>query len=212
MNGKTGFGNLPDVKVDANAGDIFSRLQFGALLYMEAANDHWAITSDLIYMNLKQDVKSGMVINSGKMDAKQFAWELAGLYKVIPWLELGLGGRLNSLKASLDLTINTFGGGTTATSNSVTRTWFDPIFIVRVKNSRGKKFIYNLRGDLGGFGIGSKFTWQLQAYAGYQVSKLFQITGGYRAIGLNYEKGNNEDYFLYNMDTFGPEVRLGFNF
>ena len=29
MNGKTGVGNLPDVSVDANPGDIFSKLQMG---------------------------------------------------------------------------------------------------------------------------------------------------------------------------------------
>jgi hypothetical protein len=33
---------------------------------------------------------------------------------------------------------------------------------------------------MSGFGIGSEFAWQVQAYAGYRFSRLFQITGGYR--------------------------------
>jgi len=42
MNGTVGVGNLPNADVDENPGDIFSHLQFGAMLYLEAHNDHWA--------------------------------------------------------------------------------------------------------------------------------------------------------------------------
>ena len=40
MNGTAGQGNLPDADVKADAGDIFSHLQFGAMLYFEAHNDN----------------------------------------------------------------------------------------------------------------------------------------------------------------------------
>ena len=56
MNGTAGVGNLPDVSVDANPGDIFSKLQMGAMLNLEASNSTWAIATDFIYMNLNQDV------------------------------------------------------------------------------------------------------------------------------------------------------------
>ncbi|HTF18013.1 MAG TPA: hypothetical protein VK658_08075 [Chryseolinea sp.] len=48
MAGEVGVRNLPDVDVKANASDIFSNLQFGAMLYLEAQTDKWAITSDLL--------------------------------------------------------------------------------------------------------------------------------------------------------------------
>lgn len=59
MNGSTGVGNLPDVTVDANTGDIFSHLQMAAMLYGEAYTEDWAIGNDIIYMNLKQDAERG---------------------------------------------------------------------------------------------------------------------------------------------------------
>jgi hypothetical protein len=62
------------------------------------------------------------------------------------------------------------------------------------------------------FGIGSDFTWQLQAYAGYRFSKLFQLTAGYRIIGIDYDKGADKDRFIFDMNEFGPVVRFGFNF
>ncbi len=210
MNGSTGIGNLPDVSVDASASDIFSNLSIGAMLYAEAYTPTWAIGSDIIYINLKEYVKTGVLITAGSVQAKQFAWEVSGLRRLSPWLEVGIGGRLNSLSADIDLTIsrpnetNTRSGGTT-------ETWFDPILIARVKNPSGEKFLYQFRGDLGGLGIGSQFTYQIQAYVGYRFSDLFQMTAGYRLISIDYEKGANENRFLYDVDTSGPVIRFGFN-
>jgi hypothetical protein len=211
MKGQMGVGNLPDVSVDATPGDIFSKLQMGAMLNLEASNDKWAIATDFIYMNLQQDVTSGTLINSGEATAKQFAWELAGLRRITPWLELGIGGILNSLQADVNINVNNIGGGTTNRSKELTQSWYDPMLIVRIRHNAVKKFMYEFRGEIGGFGIGSDFAWQIQAYAGYRFSKLFQITGGYRVISLDYSKGEGENRFLYDIDTFGPVIRFGFN-
>lgn len=212
MNGTAGVGNLPDVSVDANPGDIFSKLQMGAMLNLEASNSKWAIATDFIYMNLNQDVTSGKLINSGDLTAKQFAWELAGLRRVAPWLEVGIGGILNSIQAGANINVNNIGGGTTNRTKELTQTWYDPMLIVRIKHNPIKKFMYEFRGEIGGFGIGSDFAWQIQAYAGYRFSKLFHITAGYRVISLDYQTGEGENRFLYDIDTFGPVIRFGFNF
>ncbi len=212
MNGQTGIGNLPDITVDASPDDIFSNLQMGAMLNFEAHNDKWAIASDFIYMDLGQDVTPGQVVNSGTVNAKQFAWELAGLRKVTPWLEVGLGGILNSIQMTANINVNNIGGGTTNRNKEMTETWYDPMLIARIKRSEIKKFIYQFRGEIGGFGIGSDFAWQIQADAGYRFSKLFQVTGGYRIISLDYKTGSDDSRFLYDMDIFGPVIRFGFNF
>lgn len=212
MSGKTGVGDLPDVSIDASSGDIFSKLQIGAMLNIEASNDKWAIATDFIYMDLNQDVKTGTIINSGDVTARQFAWQVAGLKRVTPWLEVGLGGILNSINSGIDINVNNIGGGTTLKARELTQTWFDPMIIARVKNAPGQKFIYQLRGEIGGFGIGSDFAWQIQAYAGYRFSRLFQITGGYRVISLDFSQGTGDSRFMYDVDSYGPVVRFGFNF
>jgi hypothetical protein len=212
MKGTTGVGTLPDASMDTDAGDIFSHFKMGTMLYFEAANDRWAFTSDIIYMKLGEDATPGTIIKSGDVTVKQFAWELAGLRKLLPWLEGGIGLRLNNLDVESNLVTNNIGGGTTARNKSLTQTWVDPIIIARVKSAADKKFIYQFRGDFGGFGIGADFAWQIQAYAGYRFSKLFQITGGYRILSVDYNKGAGDNRFLYDIDTFGPVVRFGFNF
>ena len=75
-----------------------------------------------------------------------------------------------------------------------------------------EKWLLQFRGDFGGFGIGSDFTWQLQAHAGYQFSKLFKLTACYRIIGVDYDKGSGQDRFVHDINTFGPVLRLGLNF
>jgi hypothetical protein len=210
MSGETGIRNLPSVTVDANAGDILSKLQFGAMLYMEASTIKWTITSDLLYSNLKQDVTPGAIINSGNASAKLIIWEAAGLYRITSFLDFGVGSRLDNVQSGIDVLRNTIPGNTEAISAGLSKTWFDPILIMRVTGDLKKRWLFQFRGDLGGFGIGSDFTWQIQGYAGYQFSKLFRLTTGYKVIGINYDKGTGEDHFLYNVKTFGPVIKLGF--
>ena len=207
MSGYIQVADLPPVEVDANAGDIFGHLKMGMMFYFEATNDNWAITSDLLYMKLGQDVTPRHVVTGGNITMKQTAWEIAGFKRITPWLEGGLGGRLVSLYSGLDIeTIND------SRSGSASKTWVDPIIIIRSQGAIKGKWLLQFRGDIGGFGLGSNFSWQLQAYVGYRFSKLFQTSIGYRYISIDYDKGEGTDRFVYDVDTYGPVIRFGFNF
>lgn len=212
MSGTVGLADLPDATVDAGTNDIFGHLKMGFMLNAEASNGKWTVGSDLLYMDLAQGVKPGLIINGGEISAKQLGWEVSGLYAVKPWLDLGIGGMLNSINSKVDITLDFIGGTPPQKRKSMAETWFDPMLIARIKSKSGEKFIYQFRGEIGGFGIGSDLAWQMQGYAGYQFSELFQITGGYRIISLDYENGSGQNRFMYNMDTSGPVVRFGFNF
>lgn len=212
MDGETGIGNNLILPVDANPGDIFNHLQMAAMLYFEAKTDKWAITSDLVYMNLNQDLTPGILINSGSVTAKQFIWEAAGLYRLTSFLEVGVGGRLNYVQTSVDGLINAIPSGTVEFSGRHHKTWFDPVIITRLSTDIKNKWLFQFRGDLGGFGIGSKFTWQLQAYVGYRFGKLFQLAIGYRLLSTDYKSGEEPKEFIFNVAEFGPVIRFGFNF
>lgn len=212
MKGDIGIGNSITVPVDATPGDIFSKLKFGGMLYLEANTKKWAITSDLIYMSLNQDITTGDLWHSGSAGVKQLIWEPAAFYRLASFLEVGAGGRLNNLQASIDARRNVFPAGTEEVIENASKTWFDPIFITRLTADIKDKWLFQFRGDIGGFGVGSDLTWQLQAYAGYRFSKVFKLNLGYRYLSMDYDKGTDADRFMYNVDTFGPEISLGFNF
>jgi len=212
ISGETGVGNLLSVPIDANPGDIFSKLKIGGMLYLEARNKRWAITSDLVFMNLNEEVTTGKLFESGEVTGKQLIWEAAGLYRILPFLEVGAGTRLNNVQVAIDARRNAFPAGTTEVTGEASKTWVDPILITRLTTDIHDKWLFQFRGDLGGFGVGSDFTWQLQGYAGYRFSKLFQVTAGYRIISIDYDKGAGKDRFVFNVDEFGPVVNFGFNF
>jgi hypothetical protein len=207
MKGDVGIRSLPSVSVDADESDILGNLKFGAMLYVEANNGDWAIGNDIIYMKLEQGLEASQVINGGKATMEEFAWELSGLKRVSPVFELGFGTRLMSVGAELEVQ-----GSEEFRTASISKTWVDPILIARTQGKFHEKWLWQVRGDIGGAGIGSQITWQAQAYAGYQFSKTFQTTIGYRYIGVNYDKGEGDDRFRYDIDTYGWVMRLGFNF
>jgi len=208
MKGATTVANLPEVEVDADEAAILGKLKFGGMLYLEASNNDWAIGSDFIYMKLNQGLEATKLIESGSVTMEELAWEVAGLKRITPWLEAGAGGRLVSLSTAVEAT----GALGEVHSASASKTWYDPILVMRMQTSIEEKWLLQFRGDIGGFGVGSDFSWQIQANAGYRFSKLFQSSIGYRYIGIDYDKGEGVNRFLYNIDTYGWVVQLGFNF
>jgi hypothetical protein len=208
MKGDIAVAALPEVEVDADEADILGNLKFGGMFYLEATNDNWAISSDFIYMKLNQGLKTTNLIKTGSVTMEELAWEVDGLKHIAPWLEVGLGGRLVSLSTEIDAT----GALNEVHNGSASKTWYDPVVVVRTQGAIKEKWLLQFRGDVGGFGVGSDFSWQIQANAGYRFSKLFQTTVGYRYIGMDYDKGEGAQRFLYNIDTYGWVVHLGFNF
>jgi hypothetical protein len=212
MSGTTGIGNLPNTFICVPAGEVFSHLKIGGMLYAEVHNDQLAFTSDLFYASLTQDASGKNGILSGTANLKQFLWELEALYKLTPWLEAGIGARINSIQAGLNINVSLPGGGGTNKTGEKTNTWVDPVIVTRLKTWVNDKWLLALRADIGGFGVGSQFAWQLQPDIGYRASKLLQIGLGYRIISMDYNHGSGSDRFYYNMQEYGPQVRIGFNF
>ena len=74
----------------------------------------------------------------------------------------------------------------------------------------GKGFALKLRGDVGGFGVGSDFTWQVYPYLDWRFAKWGSLQAGYRWLYMDYETGSGADRFAYDMMNQG--VQLGFTF
>ncbi len=174
MSGTTGIGNLPNSFICVPASKVFSYLKIGGMLYGEVHNDQLAFTSDLFYANLTEDVSEKNGDLNGTATLKQFWWELEGLYRINSWLEFGAGARINNITASADINVITPGGGVHM-SNSKSNTWVDPLLVTRLKKVVNEKWLFQLRADIGGFGVGSQFAWQLQPDIFYRVIQIIAI-------------------------------------
>ena len=211
MKGETGVGGLPPATVDEDPSDIFDHLLMGAMLYFEARNDRWAFSSDVLYMDLESDVTPGGIITDGKAGVTQLGWELAAMRRMTPWLELGVSAVYNKIDADVDITTSTI-LGTTTRSASLTQDWIDPTVIARATFPFSARWEGQLRANLGGFGVGSDLFWQIQADVVYRRSDKWQFAFGYRVIDFDYDHGSGAGRFVYNMQNFGPVLKLGYSF
>ena len=209
MNGQTSVRGNP-VDVDLDPGDIFDKLDFGAMLYLEMANRDWAITLDGLYMNLGASGMTPLTGRAAEVDMKQLGITATGMWRVESFAEIGIGGRFNSIEGGLivapgDIVLP-------GLDVSDTQSWFDPLIVLRFTAPLESSWKLGIRGDVGGFGMGSDITWQVFPFVGYRFSNLFEISGGYRALGMDYKTGSGTDAFLYDMVIFGPQLGLVFHF
>jgi len=75
-----------------------------------------------------------------------------------------------------------------------------------------KRLTLALRGDVGGFGVGSHFTYNGSAILGYSFSHTVSAWLGYRILGINYQDGHGPDRFMYDVRMHGPIMGIGFRF
>jgi hypothetical protein len=206
MKGETGIGDLPPLHVDEDPQDIFDNLQMGAMLFLEARNDSWALSSDVLYMSLESDVTPGVVVNDGHVEVSQLGWELAALRRVTPWFELGLGLTYNQIDAGVEIETALL-----SFESDMTEEWIDPTIVARAALPFGDRWFFQARANLGGFGVGSELMWQLQADVGYRSAR-WRFSFGYRVIDIDYDQGRDSGRFVYDVRTFGPVLRLGYSF
>lgn len=94
--------------------------------------------------------------------------------------------------------------------------WVDPVFGVRIRHQFTPRQELVVRGDIGGFGLGSQFAWQavgVYSYAweldgGQKLAALL----GFRALGVNYSSGSGVDAVGINETLYGPIIGLSFRF
>jgi hypothetical protein len=207
MKGETGIGEFPNVPVDEDPGDIFENLQFGAMLYAEMHNDTWAFSSDALYMDLGADIREGTIISGGEVDVSQLGWELAALRRFTPWLELGIGATFNQIDVDVQMDV-----GPASLSFGTEEEWIDPSLIARATFPINDQWYFQTRANLGGFGVGSDLMWQLIAEVGIKSSERWSFSFGYRVIDIDYDHGSGDDRFVYDMQTFGPQLKAAYSF
>lgn len=98
---------------------------------------------------------------------------------------------------------------------SQTEQWVDPFVGLRLRDRSATGWEWWLRGDVGGFGLASDFTWQLMGGLGKEWhwrDKTLAWFLGYRALDTDYSSGAGRDRFEYNMLIHGPVSGLSFRF
>ena len=82
-------------------------------------------------------------------------------------------------------------------------TWVDPVVGARMLLDLPRGFGMELRGDVGGFGVGSEFAWNVEVAFRGQVSENIGVEIGFRHLQTDYETGSGADELDWEMALAG---------
>ena len=200
MEGDMGIGPI-DTGLNVDFGTLFDNLEAIFTVHFEAMHiSNWGLFLDYNYV----DVSASMAPLT--IDFSSTLIEAGGVYRIEngPHAFDMLGG-VRYTKLEPDITI-----GSPPPLISISEDWYDPIIGARYFYDFGNKWMLSLRGDIGGFGVGSDFTWNVAALVHFQPWKYAAILAGYRALDQDYETGSGLNRFKYDMRLAGPVLALNF--
>jgi hypothetical protein len=188
-----------ELDLDLSASDIFSNLQFGAMGLIVARKGNWGLGSDLIWMAL------GTTVRDTNVDFNQGAFAFYGLRALGPAADVTFGARINTLQGALAFK-------TSGIDVSQDKTWVDPIAGLTLRTAAGRPVQLRVYSEIGGFGLGSDFTWQVFPTVGIRLGRGASLELGYRWLDLDYATGEGAGEFRYDVLTQGPVLGFGFRF
>lgn len=199
------------VEVDAGFSDIADFIEMAAALQVEARHGRWGFLADAFYSELGgSGTAPGPAQAEVDITFEQFLGELEVLYRVSEspthFVDFYAGLRYNKL--SLDLEIEGSGPLDADREESADRGWADPIVGLRGQWNINEKWYLAGKGDIGGFGMNSDLTWNIQGTVGYNFTEMFSMELGYRAFDTDYE----EDGFIYDITQSGLLLSANFRF
>ena len=210
-----------DADVDLSVCDVLENLddiEFAFMAHLEADKGRFGFYLDGFYMETEETTHQPNT--STKVRTQQSAIEFVGVFELTEFaldkqdpqrsnlsIDLLGGGRYMNLTNDVDLTIlNAF------THSGGTRDWVDPLVGARATWTINEKWVAIVRGDIGGFDVGSQLTWNLVGTIAYRFNKNVALAVGYRWLDVDYEDGSGSDEFKYDVSLSGPFVGLAFEF
>ena len=177
--GISGDSSLPDRPAgddrDIDAGDVLDALEFAALVRVGGSSPRWRVLGDAAFLGLgkrsKRDVAS--------LDFDTLMLELAGAYRPNERLDLLFGARYWDVDFAVDFDNDLL------TDVKTSSDWIDPIVGVRFNAPLGQHWTTVLRADIGGFDVGSDFTWNAELLFAWDATDHFSLVLGYRHLDID---------------------------
>lgn len=234
------------IDVDASFLDIMEKSDsiIALMMYSEARKERLSLFSDLVYFKLTASagasrsvgVAPGIVAGLGASLGAEYqaATLTAGAaYEIVRWpssgpaaftvLDVMGGGRFWWQKANLALSVagtvdlgDLEVSGARAVAKSGDVTWFDPFVGARLRHQFAPGHELMFSADVGGFGVGSDFSWQVVGAYSWDFSVRNNIVWsgviGYRALYADYRRGSGRSLYEYDMLQHGPILGISMKF
>ena len=193
--------------VDVSISELFDALRMGGMAAYRADNGTWSFTGDVTYMDLSWSANTAAGRTGGKLGVDQLTVMATVGRRLGPHAEALVSLAYFDVDTALEVRVLQQSLRATRQAN-----WVDPLIGMQYSVPVGEKWTYSLRGDVGGFGVGSKFTWHMATVLRRQVNDRFDWYVGYRVIAYDYSEGSGSDRLHYDMTQHGPGIGVAFSF
>lgn len=201
---------LPTVRVDKSFGELLEDLDGALFLTGSARHGRFVLLGDLSWAELSERARRPLapgVDRSGRLRTRQTQVMLAAGYTAIDRPDLALdlvaGARAWWQRAEVEAQLLQFGRAVTASES-----WLDPIVGARVRFELAPGWSIIAHGDLGGFGVGSRSTWQAYATLNYRLGDAVFVSAGYRHSSVDYRRDGKR----LSFEMSGPLIGLTWRF
>lgn len=202
--------------LDAGFSEVWDLLNIVATGQFEARKGDWTFALDGLYLDLR-DRNQGWLVKT-ESELRYGILETSGAYRfaflplsggtappALDFEEL-FGARFVYAKSQTDISP---GSGL-----SDSRWWIDPFLGFRITCRTAGRWTARLRGDIGGFGIGtaSGFTWNFSAALDYRLSSAVSLSVAYRVLAIDNLQGGGSNRSGFNGRIYGPALGVVFCF
>jgi opacity protein-like surface antigen len=214
MNGTVTVGGRK-ATVDESLSDLLDDLKGIAMFGVELRKEKFGFYAQPNWIKLESDASVGPL--SSTIESKLWIVDAAGFYQLHKWGEerpvtLDALAGVRYWNVNNELTVNS-SRGVVDFNGSNSAYLIDPIVGLRTQIYFTRKFSLSLHGDIGGFDASpnsSDFSWQALGLLGYDFTRHFSLSLGYRALSLDKNSMGGSNGKDLNLILHG--FLLAFNF
>jgi opacity protein-like surface antigen len=207
----TAHSGAGDFKTSDDPGDFLDAIKAAFFVAGEVHYGRIGLLHDTVYADLgKSGTTSGPLASSVDVDVEVLIHTTALGYQVYredgKLIEPFAGARYVDLEA--DVTVTGGGPAQISVSADAELDWWDPVIGVRGRLPLTERLTAGGFVDIGGFGAGSEFTWEVFAGLEYAVSDRFGLNAGFRYISIDYEAKRAD----LKLEIYGPVLGMTLRF
>jgi hypothetical protein len=192
--------------VDISFSDIWDNLNMAAMGDLRLEKGRWAIQSNILWAELEADKALGPL----NINVEPTMWivEVDGRFRLNDQWELLAGIRYYDFKVDFNIT------GALGVAVSGSEDWVDPVVGIVFSSPLSDRWTFAAAGDIGGFGVGSDFAFQLWGMFDYRFgkSKRHSFVFGWRHLDFDYDTGGGNRRFELDTYMTGPILGVRFRF
>ena len=194
----------------ASPGDLLSNARFGLMGAVEARRKRVVVSGDVLWIRLEDD-KALPFPRLGAVSANMKGTEF--------FLAPKIGIRvINEEKIKIDALTGLrywhlgenlkFNPSLLGLNFSGSQDFVDPLVGGRIQAALTPKIVFNVLGDVGGWGTGSQLEYQFAGLLGYRIKPAWTLQAGYRYLFIDYRTSRA---FIFNATTSGVAFGVTLN-